>query len=156
MSTVDRRGFLKGAAATTGGVLIGGSLPALVANAVGAAPPDRFHTLGPVADLRDGIVRLHLPPGFRYRSFHDTDGPAITLDDGSRLTGRHDGMAAFPGPDGHVWLVRNHEQTAARSAARSAATASPTTAPPSVARRRPSSRRPARWRRRSRASTARR
>jgi secreted PhoX family phosphatase len=109
MRRVDRRGFLKGAAATTGGVLIGGSLPALVANAVGAAPPDRFGTVGPVADLRDGIVRLHLPPGFRYRSFHDTDGPAITLDDASRLTGRHDGMAAFPGPDGHVWLVRNHE-----------------------------------------------
>ena len=87
MGTVDRRGFLKGAAATTGGVLIGGSLQALVANAVGAAPPDRFRTLGPVADLRDGIVRLHLPPGFQYRSFHDTDGPPIIARRRHRLPG---------------------------------------------------------------------
>jgi secreted PhoX family phosphatase len=109
MGRVDRRAFLKGAAATTGGVLVGGSLQALVASVAGAAPPDRFRTLGPVADLRDNKVRLHLPPGFRYRSFHDTDGPAIVLDDGTRLPGRHDGMAAFPGPGGNVWLVRNHE-----------------------------------------------
>jgi len=109
MARVDRREFLKGAAATTGGVLIGGALQALVASAVGAVPPDRFRTLGPVADQRDGIVRLHLPPGFQYRSFHDTDGPAVLLHDDTRLTGRHDGMAAFPSPDGNVWLVRNHE-----------------------------------------------
>lgn len=109
MSTVDRRGFLKGAAATTGGVLVGGSLQAMLASAVGAAPPDRFTTLGPVADLRDEKVRLHLPPGFGYRSFHDTDGPAVELGDDTVLPGRHDGMAAFPGPGGNVWLVRNHE-----------------------------------------------
>ncbi len=109
MSTVGRREFLMGAAATTGGVLAGGSLQSLVATAAGAAPPDRFHTLGPVADLRGNVVRLHLPPGFRYRSFHDTDGPPIALDDGTILPGRHDGMAAFPGPGRNVWLVRNHE-----------------------------------------------
>ena len=87
MAALDRRAFLRGAAATTGGVLVGGSLQALVASAVGAAPPDRFRTLGPVADLRDNKVRLHLPPGFRYRSFHDTDGPAIFLDDGTTAPG---------------------------------------------------------------------
>jgi secreted PhoX family phosphatase len=109
MSGIDRRSFLRGAAATTGGVLVGGSLQAMLASVAGAAPPVRFRELAAVADLRDGIVRLHLPPGFQYRSFHDTDGPAIFLADDSRLTGRHDGMAAFPGPDGSVWLVRNHE-----------------------------------------------
>jgi secreted PhoX family phosphatase len=66
-----------------------------------------------VPDLRDGKVRLHLPAGFRYRSFHDTDvltgDPPVTLDDGTLLPGRHDGMAAFPGRRGTVWLVRNHE-----------------------------------------------
>ncbi len=31
------------------------------------------------------------------------------LDDGTLLPGRHDGMAAFPAPDGNVWLIRNHE-----------------------------------------------
>ncbi len=92
-----------------------------------SAKPDG--PLGPVADLRDGIVRLHLRPGFQYRSFHDTDTlwdpapavppapppalqppqPALVLRDGTCLPGRHDGMAAFPGPNGNVWLVRNHE-----------------------------------------------
>ena len=119
MTTLDRRRFLRGAVATTGGVLVGGSLEALLASAVSAAPPARFRVLGPVADLRDGIVRLHLPPGFQYRSFHDTDTapdgipndprPPVFLDDGTRLPGRHDGMAAFSGPDGNVWLIRNHE-----------------------------------------------
>ena len=74
-----------------------------------AAKPN-FHALGPVADLRDGIVRLHLPPGFQYRSFHDTDGPPVLIDGGATvLPGRHDGMAAFPASGGNVWLVRNHE-----------------------------------------------
>ena len=64
--------------------------------------------LGPVPDLRDGVVRLHLPAGFQYRSFHDTEQP-VTLDDGTVLPGRHDGMAAFRGSHGNVVLVRNHE-----------------------------------------------
>ena len=67
--------------------------------------PHRFEALGAPAfrnlharpDLRDGAVRLHLPEGFSYRSFHDTESP-VTLDDGTVLPGRHDGMAAFPGP----------------------------------------------------------
>ena len=59
-------------------------------------------------DLRDGIVRLRLPSGFQYRSFHDTEQP-VTLDDGTVLPGRHDGMAAFRGRQGNVVLVRNHE-----------------------------------------------
>ena len=119
MSSIDRRVFLKGAVATTGGVLVGGSLQTLLASAAQAAPPDRFRVLGPVADLRDGKVRLHLPPGFRYRSFHDTDTapdnipndphPPVVLDDGTLLPGRHDGMAAFPATGGNVWLIRNHE-----------------------------------------------
>ncbi|HEX8804121.1 MAG TPA: alkaline phosphatase PhoX, partial [Acidimicrobiales bacterium] len=61
-----------------------------------------------MADARDGAVRLWLPPGFAYRSFHDTESPVV-LDDGTVLPGRHDGMAAFQGRRGHVVLVRNHE-----------------------------------------------
>ena len=79
---------------------------------VAAAKP-RPEVLGPVADLRDGRIRLHLPRGFQYRSFHDTDtlttAPPAVLDDGTLVPGRHDGMAAFPGPNGNVLLVRNHE-----------------------------------------------
>ena len=107
MPGLDRRTFLAGAAVAGGAALTGagpfaGFLSAPPAGA--AAPP----TLGPVPDLRDGKVRLWLPPGFSYRSFHDTEQP-VTLDDGTRLPGRHDGMAAFVGPQGHVTLVRNHE-----------------------------------------------
>jgi hypothetical protein len=77
-----------------------------------AAPAGRSHapfrTLGPLPDERDGQVRLWLPEGFRYRSFHDTEFPVV-LDDGASLPGRHDGMAAFPAPSGNILLVRNHE-----------------------------------------------
>jgi secreted PhoX family phosphatase len=62
-----------------------------------------------VEDLRDGRVRLHLPDGFQYRSFHDNDGAPVVLGDGTTLPGRHDGMAAFPAPGARIWLVRNHE-----------------------------------------------
>ena len=61
-----------------------------------------------IPDLRDGQVRLWLPEGFQYRSFHDTEFPTV-LNDGTALPGRHDGMGAFPGPNGNVMLVRNHE-----------------------------------------------
>jgi uncharacterized protein len=107
MAQISRRTLLQAAAATTGGVLLSGGLDSMVAQASGGRP-DRL-TLGPVADLRDGRVRLNLPPKFQYRSFHDTDGPPLTLTDGTVLPGRHDGMGAFCGPNGNIWLVRNHE-----------------------------------------------
>ena len=117
-SGLDRRAFLRGAVATTGGVLVSGPLQVLAERAAAAGAPSPV--LVPVADLRDGKVRLHLPAGFAYRSFHDTDTvmpappaeqvrPPVELDDKTALPGRHDGMGAFPGPDGNVWLVRNHE-----------------------------------------------
>jgi secreted PhoX family phosphatase len=65
-----------------------------------------YGPLGPVPDLRDGVVRLHLPEGFRYRSFDQVGG---TLSDGTPIPPNHDGMAAFPGRRGDVVLVRNHE-----------------------------------------------
>jgi secreted PhoX family phosphatase len=105
-STVDRRGFLQRVAIAAGGTALWPFADVVAGSAQAAAG---FRALGPVADLRDGKVRLHLPEGFRYRSFHDTDGPAVVLGDGTTLPGRHDGMAAFPGPEGKTWLVRNHE-----------------------------------------------
>nr|WP_206071150.1 alkaline phosphatase PhoX [Knoellia sp. DB2414S] len=87
---------------------MGGPFAGLVAGpaaAIGGAP---FRGLRPIPDQRDGKVRLHLPEGFSYRSFHDTEQP-VTLDDGTLLPGRHDGMGAFAGPGGLVTLIRNHE-----------------------------------------------
>jgi secreted PhoX family phosphatase len=110
MGQVTRRGLLRaGAGIAAGTALAGGPLQGFVALAAGAprTRPDR-RALGPVPDLRDGQVRLHLPVGFQYRSFHDTEA-TIMLDDGTTLPGRHDGMAAFQTRRGNVVLVRNHE-----------------------------------------------
>lgn len=105
--SMSRRSFLRGAAATVGAAALGGPFQGFVARAAGASAAP-LRELGPIPDLRDDVVRLWLPDGFSYRSFHDTEDPVI-LDDGTNLPGRHDGMAAFPAPDGNVWLVRNHE-----------------------------------------------
>ncbi|MGH9212593.1 MAG: PhoX family protein [Acidimicrobiales bacterium] len=109
MSGLNRRTFLAGAAmGTATATTVGGPFAGFLAGpaaATGSAPQP---TLGPVADARDGLVRLWLPAGFAYRSFHDTESP-VTLDDGTVLPGRHDGMAAFRGRRGRVLLVRNQE-----------------------------------------------
>ena len=106
--SVERRTLLKSTAA---GAAVGGPFAGIVAmsaeSAEAAAPPNPG-ALVPIPDERDGAVRLHLPKGFKYRSFHDTEAP-ITLTDGTALPGRHDGMGAFDGPRRSVILVRNHE-----------------------------------------------
>jgi uncharacterized protein len=107
---LQRRTALKGGAAAVAGVLTGGPFAGLLAPASAAAPQAPHRRLRAIPDLRDGQVRLHLPEGFQYRSFHDTEFPVV-LDDGTNLPGRHDGMGAFPGPDGNILLVRNHEVT---------------------------------------------
>jgi len=110
MGEINRRTFLRGAAGAAGAaglVAMGGPFQGFTALA-GRRNTPSFRGLRPIADLRDGQVRLHLPEGFNYRSFHDTELPVI-LDDGTILPGRHDGMGAFPGPNGNSVLVRNHE-----------------------------------------------
>jgi secreted PhoX family phosphatase len=102
--SIERRTLLK----TTAGAAVGGPFAGLVAMPAGAHQPPQPGALMPIADERDGKVRLHLPKGFRYRSFHDTEVP-VTLTDGTALPGRHDGMGAFRGPRNSVILVRNHE-----------------------------------------------
>jgi secreted PhoX family phosphatase len=102
--SVERRTLLK----TTAAGAVGGPFAGLVAMPAEAHKPPNPGALVPVADERDGAVRLHLPDGFRYRSFHDTETPVV-LTDGTTLPGRHDGMGAFDGPRKSVILVRNHE-----------------------------------------------
>jgi uncharacterized protein len=109
MPSVTRRAFLQGTVTSAGAAMVfGGPFQGFVARAAGVAAPGPLAPLVPVPDLRDGEVRLHVPEGFRYRSFHDTEQEVI-LDDGTVLPGRHDGMAAFPAPNGNAILVRNHE-----------------------------------------------
>lgn len=102
--SVERRTLLK----TTAAGAVGGPFAGLVAMPAEAHKPPNAGALVPVADERDGAVRLHLPEGFHYRSFHDTETPVV-LTDGTALPGRHDGMGAFDGPRKSVILVRNHE-----------------------------------------------
>lgn len=102
--TMERRSVLKLAAAG----LLAGPFTGLAAAPAHARRSPRAAALVPIADKRDGVVRLHLPRGFNYRSFHDTEA-SVTLTDGTQLPGRHDGMAAFRGPRETVILVRNHE-----------------------------------------------
>ena len=109
--SIQRRTVLTGTAAVAGGAVLGGPFQGLVAAPAGALGAPAFRSLRPVPDRRDGVVRLHLPEGFSYRSFHDTTTPVV-LDDGTNLPGRHDGMAAFKGRHGRVTLVRNHEVNA--------------------------------------------
>jgi len=109
MSLINRRTFLRGVAGTAGVVALGGPFQGFVQLAAAASGKPSFrHLREDIPDMRDGKVRLWLPEGFQYRSFHDTEFPVV-LDDLTNLPGRHDGMAAFPGPNGNVILVRNHE-----------------------------------------------
>ena len=113
--SVDRRTVLKASAATAAAAGVAGPFAGLVAAPASGLNPPRPGDLVPIKDKRDGQVRLHLPKGFNYRSFHDTEQP-VTLTDGTRLPGRHDGMGAFAGPDDTVILIRNHEITNSASA----------------------------------------
>ena len=108
--SIERRTFLRGSAAVAGGMLAGGPFQGFVAREAVAAPQGSapFRALRAIPDQRDGKVRLHLPEGFKYRSFHDTEFPVV-LDDGTNLPGRHDGMGAFQRRNGNIVLVRNHE-----------------------------------------------
>ncbi len=106
--SLERRTFLKG---STAAALAGGPFAGFIAGPAAGVPGRRRpgDALFPVRDKRDGEVRLHLPRGFNYRSFHDTEFPVV-LDDGTALPGRHDGMGAFRGEKKNdVILVRNHE-----------------------------------------------
>lgn len=92
----SRRGFLRTSAALAVG--LGGLRRALA----GEAAPDPGY--GPL--LRDPARILDLPRGFTYVVLSRA---GETMDDGLRVPAAHDGMAAFPGPDGRTIVVRNHE-----------------------------------------------
>ncbi len=60
----------------------------------------------PSPDLSDGVNRLAVAEGFSYRSFGVAGTP---MSDGNLTPIAHDGMAAFPLPNGNIRLIRNHE-----------------------------------------------
>jgi uncharacterized protein len=107
MTDISRRTLLKGGAAGVAGLVLAGPFEGFVAHAARGRPKSAgYGPLAPVVDPRGNVVRLELPAGFQYRSFHPRGD---VLSDGSTLPGRHDGMATFRGPSGRTILIRNHE-----------------------------------------------
>lgn len=110
MSAINRRSFLKSAAAAAAAV----PFHALLARADVLAQTGTVRALrragyGPLVDVLDettGLPLLKLPEGFRYVSF---GWAGDVMADGHVMPGKHDGMAAFAAGPGRVRLVRNHE-----------------------------------------------
>ncbi|MGE3273766.1 MAG: PhoX family phosphatase [Vicinamibacterales bacterium] len=108
----NRRDFLR-TAFIAGGATMAGPLEALLgrvaeARSLDGLLTDGFGPLSPVRDEATGLRLLQLPKGFRYTSF---GWIGDRMDNGRQTPGYHDGMAAFPGRQGRVLLVRNHEAT---------------------------------------------
>ena len=100
----SRRTFIKGTIAT--GLAFGG----LAAYYGYRLKAERYTPgqsgYGPLVEDPAGV--LSLPEGFHYKIL-STAGEDMA--DGLMLPGRPDAMAAFPGADGKVVVVRNHELT---------------------------------------------
>lgn len=104
--SLSRRHFLQRAAAVSFG--FGGLHAGLARGSVAR----RLLTLdaagyGPL--LYDPAGVIDLPRGFTYTII---SGHGEEMDDGLLVPGAHDGMGAFPGPDGMTLIVRNHEAAA--------------------------------------------
>lgn len=97
--TLSRRKFFTLAGSGASGAIALSALEAFYAKRAFAAGP--YGSL--VTDSR-GV--LDLPAGFSYVRLSET-GQRMT--DGFNVPGGHDGMAAFPGPNGNTILIRNHE-----------------------------------------------
>lgn len=114
MPNIDRRKFLNYSARLTGGTVAG--LVALQNNILTGCAPEEGRSLRDSAGIGDGGYGplrpagpdLALPEGFEYRTI-GIEGSVMS--DGNETPAQHDGMAAFPMPNGNVRLVRNHEVT---------------------------------------------
>jgi secreted PhoX family phosphatase len=113
MARISRRHF---ASSTAAAGLSLAPLVNMLARPAHAAPPPHagFGPLVPklptnMAELppaRQNIAYMTLPEGFEY-SVVAYQGQIMR--DGNPAPGAADGMAAFPGPHGTIYLVRNHE-----------------------------------------------
>ena len=100
---LSRRKFFTLAGASAAGTLMMSPLEALYAK---KANGESVFGGGYGPLVPDPNKLLDLPRGFQYRAFSRT---GEMMSDGSPVPGGHDGMAAFPGPQNTVILVRNHE-----------------------------------------------
>lgn len=100
---LSRRKFFTLAGASAAGTLMMSPLQALYAK---KANGESVFGGGYGPLVPDPNKLLDLPRGFQYQAFSRT---GEIMSDGSPVPGGHDGMAAFPGPQNTVILVRNHE-----------------------------------------------
>lgn len=109
MSSLDRRSFLRSAAAAAAAVPFHNLLARTEGLALGGARDFRTAGYGALVETLDettGLPLLKLPEGFRYVTF---GWAGDVMSDGQRTPNKHDGMAAFAAGPGRVRLVRNHE-----------------------------------------------
>lgn len=103
-SYINRRDFLKTTSISVGFL----GLQALMTSRLSGQPvgtlPSRAKGFGKLVEQPGGL--LSLPEKFSYTTISKTGD---IMNDGYAVPGAHDGMAAFPGPDGMTILVRNHE-----------------------------------------------
>jgi secreted PhoX family phosphatase len=101
MSFTRREFFRQAAIVSTGFMSLRALDRAVAASGGKIAPAEGF---GPLQSDPDGV--MDLPKGFEYRIISRTGQP---MSDGFRVPGKPDGMAAFPGPNGTVRVIRNQE-----------------------------------------------
>jgi hypothetical protein len=113
MTHQTRRDFLRRSAGLAGAALIAPSLGGLVARSRGMLPDTGGPLIrraglgqGGYGPLRPAGPELALPEGFSYKVLSFTGKP---MSDGNPTPCAFDGMAAFALPNGHVRLIRNHE-----------------------------------------------
>ncbi len=107
MTTINRREFVKNSVYSAGFI----GLSACASNHTEAQRSDSNRSPSLTAEgygrlQSDPLGRMRLPKGFSYKVFSQA---GETMDDGFIVPGAHDGMDAFPGPNGLTLLVRNHE-----------------------------------------------
>jgi hypothetical protein len=104
VAPLDRRTFLGLAAGTAAGFA---ALDAWSRHRPVPAPrPGAGLGDGGYGPLQPAGPELALPRGFEYRRFGLAGQP---MSDGTPTPAAHDGMAAFPLPNGNIRLIRNHE-----------------------------------------------
>lgn len=112
--SISRKHFLKQAGAFAlgfSGLKLFTGCTSMDAGTAGSA----YSPYGPLMADPNGL--FDLPEGFSYHVFSRF---GTKMDDGLLIPHRHDGMAAFPGPDGHTILIRNHEVNPATGGSESA------------------------------------
>ena len=113
---LDRREFFRRAAVLGGGALIAPGLAGLSACSAATAPIRRARGYGALVRSPD-VPELWVPEGFTMRKISTTRAPSA-VDPSLTVPYGMDGMAAFPGANGRVRLVRNHEIRDAPATAR--------------------------------------